>query len=295
MSQRNVTGRFHGLMLCGLVCAILGGHLALPAVAKPANGVRVLKDLPYKPEAKTDYEQQRCKLDVYLPTEGIKDFATIVWFHGGAIQSGDKTSGIAVALAKRFAGDSVAVASVNYRLHPKVEFPAYLDDAAAALAFVRREIVKHGGSPERVFVSGHSAGGYLTAMIGIDARYLGRHGLKLSDIAGLMPVSGQMITHSTVRQERGIPRTRPIIDAAAPAFHVRKDAPPFLNIVGSRDLPARAEENRYFVAAMKATGHQDVTYLEVDGRDHGTIASRIAEPDDAVAKAMTAFIERLRP
>lgn len=73
-----------------------------------------------------------------------------------------------------------------------------------------------------------------------------------------------MITHSTVRKERGIPRTRPIIDEAAPAYNARAEASPFLNIVGSQDLPARAAENRYFVAAMKAAGHRDVTYLEVE-------------------------------
>jgi hypothetical protein len=68
-----------------------------------------------------------------------------------------------------------------------------------------------------------------------------------------------------------------------------------LNIVGGQDLPARAEENRYFVAAMKAAGHEDVTYFEVEGRNHGTVANRIGEVDDAVAEAMTAFIQRLTP
>ncbi len=294
MSQRNVVGRMQRPILFGLVWVFLCACPALPVIAEPADGVRLLKDLPYRADGKTDYERQRCKLDLYLPADG-KKFPTIVWFHGGSIQAGDKAGNIAIALGQRFAGEGIAVASVNYRLHPKVEYPMYIEDAAAAFAFVRREIAKYGGSPKRVFISGHSAGGYLTAMIGIDGRYLGQHGLKLGDIAGLMPVAGQMITHSTVRKERGIPGTRPVIDEAAPAYHVRDDAPPFLNIVGSRDLPARAEENRYFVAAMKAAGHKDVTYFEVDGRNHGTVANRIGEADDAVAKAMASFIQRLRP
>ena len=110
-----------------------------------------------------------------------------------------------------------------------------------------------------------------------------------------MPIAGQMITHSTVRKERSIPSTQPIIDEAAPAFHVDANRPPFLCVVGGQDLPARAEENRYFVAAMKAAGHQDVTYLEVPGRDHSTIANQIGEAEDVVAKAMLAMIERLAP
>jgi acetyl esterase/lipase len=281
-------------LFAALFASALSACLARPAIAQPAEAIRCLRDLPYQADGQTDYQRQRCKLDLYLPANG-ESFETIIWFHGGGLKSGDKTSDIAVAVAERFASEGIAVAAVNYRLNPQVHYPAYIEDAAAAFAFVHREILKYGGSPDRILISGHSAGGYLTAMLGLDDRYLARHNLKPSDIAGLMPVSGQMVTHSTVREERGIDSTRPIIDDAAPAYHVHPRAPPFLNIVGSQDLPARAEENRYFVAAMKAAGHQDVTYMEVAGRDHSTIANRIAQSDDAVAKAMIDFINRRRP
>lgn len=253
--------------------------------------VEVLKDVAYKPEAETEYERERCKLDLYLPAN-TKDIATIVWFHGGGLQGGDKRGGYIEAMGRRFASEGIAVVSVNYRLSPKVSYPAYIDDAAAAVAFARNEIAKHGGSPGRIFISGHSAGGYLTAMLGLDEQYLAKYGMKLSDIAGLMPISGQMITHTAVREERKIPKTQPIIDEAAPAFHVRQDCPAFLVIAGSNDLPTRAEENRYFAAAMKAAGHGDVTYLEVEGRDHGTVGSQLPDSDDVVAKTMIDFVEK---
>lgn len=272
-------------ILCYLVISLLGTGLLA------ADDIHVVKDVPYKPAAGTQYERERCKLDLYLPSSG-ENFATIVWFHGGGLKNGDKAGDIAESFGKRFASEGIAVASVNYRLNPKVEFPAYIEDAAAAVAFVRRTMREYGGSPDRVFISGHSAGGYLTAMLGVDGRYLGQHGVKLTDIAGLMPVSGQMVTHSTVREERGIPRSQPLIDEAAAAFHVKAETAPFLVIVGSEDIPTRAEENRYFVSAMKAAKHNNVTYLEVEGRNHGTIANRIDEPDDAVAAAMLQFIRR---
>lgn len=259
-------------------------------VASAADDL-VHKDLSYKTVATTDYERERCKVDLYLPRDA-KDFPTLVWFHGGALQGGDKAGDFAPAFARRFADEGIAVASANYRLSPKVNFPAYLEDAAAAVAFVREEIKKAGGSPDKIFVSGHSAGGYLTAMLGVDEQYLGKQGLKITDIAGFIPISGQMITHSTIRKERGISETQPLIDAAAPAFHVRKDTAPFLVIAGSKDLPARAEESRYFVAAMKAVKNENVTYLEVAGRDHGTVANKLAEKDDEVAAAILAFIRK---
>lgn len=250
----------------------------------------VVKDIPYKAQAPTEYERQRCKLDFYLPSEA-EDFPTLVWFHGGGLQGGEKTDDIAVGLAERFSSEGIAVASANYRLSPKAKFPAYIDDAAAAVAFVRRTIGDRGGNPDLVFVSGHSAGGYLTAMVGMDPQYLQKYELRPEQIAGYIPVAGQMVTHSTVREERGIPRDRPLIDAAAAAYHVRAEAAPFLCIAGSNDLPCRAEENRYFVAAMRAVGHNAIEYLEAEGRDHGTVASEMDQAEDVVALAIKDFIQ----
>lgn len=258
--------------------------------ASAQDDIRVVRDIPYRPNAKTAYERERCKLDLYLPATG-ENFTTIMWIHGGALRAGHKADDIAVIVAETFAKNGVAVASPNYRLHPYVEFPKYVTDAAAAFAFVHKHIAEYGGAADRVYISGHSAGGYLTAMVGMDPRYLARHGLKLSDIAGIIPVSGQMVTHSTVRSERDVPANRLIIDAAAPAFYVSPGAPRCLCIVGGDDLPIRAEENRLFVAAMKAAEHPDVAYLEVPGRNHGTVANRIGQPDDVVAQAMFEFIK----
>ncbi|MCA9055231.1 MAG: alpha/beta hydrolase [Planctomycetaceae bacterium] len=270
-----------------IVASLLLSATSLLSAAEP---IQVISDLGYRRDPVTDYEETRCKLDLYLP-QGVENFPTIVWFHGGGLQNGDKTTDIAVAVAQRFAAEGVAVASVNYRLSPQVKFPAYIEDAAAAVAYVQREIENHGGDPHSLFVSGHSAGGYLTLMVGLDARYLEPHGLKPTDIAGFMPVAGQTITHSTVREERGIPKTRPTVDSAAPLFHASKDAPPFLCFAGSNDLPMRAEENALFAAAMKAAGHRQTSYLLVADRDHGAVASRIPEPNDPVAAAMKAFID----
>ena len=178
----------------------------------------VEKDISYlSGEGDGDYALERCKLDLYLPKD-VKGFATLVWFHGGSIRSGSKDGKIALPVSERFMGEGIAVASVNYRLSPKAKFPAYIEDCAASVAWVIRNIERSGGDPKRVFVSGHSAGGYLAAMVGMDPQFLKKHDLSPNDVGGFIPVSGQMITHSTVRKERGIPKFQPLIDAAAPVF-----------------------------------------------------------------------------
>ncbi len=252
--------------------------------------VQVLKDLAYR-AGLTDYEHERCLLDLYLP-EGRKDFPIIVWFHGGGLEGGCKDD--ASAIATCFAQEGLAVAVANYRLSPRVAYPAYVDDAAASVGWVVKHIGEYGGNTNAVFISGHSAGGYLTAMLGMNSRFMAKYGVNTSDIAGIIPISGQTFTHYTVRKERGIPnpQTTPIVDEAAPCYHVRKDAPPVLAICGDQDAPARAEENRYFIAALKAVEHPMAEYREFADRDHGSIVDKIPEAGDPVEKAIVEFVTK---
>jgi acetyl esterase/lipase len=162
------------------------------------------------------------------------------------------------------------VISVNYRLGPKVVAPKYIEDAAAATAWVFKNINTFGGDASLIFVSGHSAGGYLATMIGLDKKWLNAQGIDANKIAGLIPFSGQAITHFLVRKERGIPETQPIIDEYAPLFHVRADAPPLLLITGDRELEllGRYEENAYLMRMMKIAGHKNTKLYELDGFGH---------------------------
>ena len=131
-------------------------------------------------------------------------------------------------------------------------------------------IRKYGGNPNQIFVSGHSAGGYLTSMIGLDKKWLAKHNIDADKIAGLIPFSGHTITHFTVREEMGIPGKQPIVDEMAPLFHVRSDAPPLILITGDRELEllGRYEENAYLMRMMKVIGHEKTTLYELDGFDH---------------------------
>jgi acetyl esterase/lipase len=158
---------------------------------------------------------------------------------------------------------------------------------------VRAHIAERGGDPEKIFVSGHSAGAYLTAMLGMDPRYLRKLGLEPASIAGFIPVSAQMMTHYTVRAERGIYKNTIIADEAAPIFFTRKDTPPMLVLYADHDMPSRTEENAYFVAAQKMAGNERVTGRLIADRDHGSIAGRIIEPGDPAGTAMLEFIESI--
>jgi len=263
--------------------------IALVSNAVFGQNAETMRDVPYKPQATSEYERERCTFDLVVPS-GKKDFATLIWFHGGGLEGGDKVNKIADGVTQHFTQAGMAVASVNYRLSPKATYPAYIDDAAAAVVRIRQEVTRKGGDATRVFVSGHSAGAYLTTMLAVAPEYLGKYSALPQDFAGYLPVSGQMFTHYTIRKERRIPKTQPMIDSAAPSWHVNDQVPPILAVWGSKDLPTRAEENQYFVAAMREAGNKDILACQFEDRTHDTIASQMNQSGDEVASTMDRFI-----
>lgn len=228
-------------------------------------------DIFYYPDSNkiTDtYIKSQCRLDLYCP-KNVKDFATIVWFHGGGITAGRKE------IPKELLDKGMAIVGVGYRLSPKAKAPAYIEDAAAAVAWVFKHIGGFGGNTKLIFVSGHSAGGYLGSMVTLDKTYLKKYNIDANTIAGLIPFSGQAISHFTIRQEQGIRDNQPTIDKYAPLYHVRADAPPMLLITGDREMEllGRYEENAYLSRMMKLNGHLSTRLYELQGFDHGGMAA----------------------
>jgi len=227
---------------------------------------QLLTNLSYRQGTDDAYTLERCVLDIYLP--GTTDFATLVWFHGGGLTSGYKF------IPEGLKNQGIAIVAVNYRLYPKVKSPTYIDDAAAAVAWVFKNIAFYGGDPNLIFVAGHSAGGYLTSMLGLDKSYLNTYGIDADAIAGLIPYSGHTITHFTVRSERELKWDDVRVDHMAPLAHIRKDAPPIILITGDRELElyGRYEENAYFWRMLKSIGHPYVELYELEGYNHGDMA-----------------------
>lgn len=224
------------------------------------------ENLPYT-EKNDEYSKERLKLDVHFDTEG-KDMPVIVWFHGGGLTGGNKF------IPAELAEQGYVVVAPNYRLVPEVEVQDCIDDAAEAVAWTFRNIKDFGGDPSKIFVSGHSAGGFLTSMIGLDKKRLAVYDADADSIAGLIPYSGQVITHFSDRKSKGIGELTPYVDSQAPLFHVRKDCPPYIIITGDaeQELYGRYEENLYMWRMMTLVGHPDVRIYKLDGYNHGEMA-----------------------
>jgi acetyl esterase/lipase len=131
---------------------------------------RVIRNAPYS--SKSDSQ----KLDLYLPDQGDRPAAVIVWLHPGGFFAGDKDgSGTIDPLSyvnlPCFFGPSLergyAVASVNYRLSDEALFPALIYDVKASIRWIRANAAKYGLNLEKIGAWGFSAGGYLAAMLAV--------------------------------------------------------------------------------------------------------------------------------
>ena len=266
-------------LIIGIIFAVTGNALlAVPHAVQAADAAAleftVEKDIPYYSEEalarEGDYARNRCKLDVRVPV-GVTNFATVVNLHGGGLVKGNK--GFAPWPAEAREHDPVAGVAVGYRLLTNATPEQCISDAAAAVAWTVKNIAKYGGDPKKVFVTGVSGGGYLTAMVGLDPKWLAPHGLKPTDLCGIAPFTGQMTKHFNVRKvgfKDDDPQFVPKIDEWAPLAWATADAPPACFLTGGRDVEwkARVEENALLEASMRALGNRRVEFHETEG-DHG--------------------------
>jgi acetyl esterase/lipase len=198
-------------------------------------------------------ERSRHRLDVCRP-RGAAAAPVIIFFYGGAWQSGYKElyRYVAKALARR---GYVAVVP-DYRIYPEVCYPDFLEDGAQVVRWVKDNIARFGGDPDKLFLKGHSAGAHIAAMLSIDARWLGKVGLDpRRDIAGLIGIAGPYDL-MPLRDEKlkvifgGVnrPETQPI-------FHVAPGAPPALLMTGGRDRLVEPGNSVRLAARLVAAGN----------------------------------------
>jgi acetyl esterase/lipase len=199
-----------------------------------------IKDISYLSKPTDDaYRNKMSKLDLYIP-EGVTNFPTLVYFHGGGLTGGKRKG--PTWMVKQ----GIAVVAVEYRLYPKCNHPDYINDCAAATSWVFKNIKTYGGDPKRIFIGGYSAGAYLTAMLAMDKKYLKAQGVDANSLAGALVQSGQMITHFTVRKQLGYQTKQGVCDENSPMYHIQKTPFPILLQCGDNDYPSRQEENHLF-------------------------------------------------
>lgn len=221
--------------------------------------MKTITDIVYKTSAVGDL-----LLDVYLPDK--KQFATILFFHGGGLEAGDRK--LPAEIYEAVTARGYALVSAEYRMYPAAKFPDYLVDAADAAAWVLKEKGSWGAG-DGLFISGSSAGAYITMMLCMDPQYLNGAGIFENDITGFISDSSQQFCHFNVLREMGIDSRLEVMNDRAPISFVQpgKTIRPLLLIYYTDDMKCRPEENKLIYANMQhVMGCENVEIMELSGK-----------------------------
>jgi acetyl esterase/lipase len=274
-----------------------GAALALWLSATPAaaqsHTFTLVRDIDYVPH--TEYRDGKDRLDLYIP-QGVKNAPVIFSIHGGLLMAGDRREDSFVG--QRFAAAGYVTVVTSYRLSPQVSHPAHIEDTAAALAWVKRNIGQHGGDPTRILVTGHSAGAYLAMLLVGDPRWLAAHTLSPRDIRGVAPVSGFFwVDKEGVAPDRPKsvwgPDPKVWVDAS-PSRYLRADLPPVLILDTDGDEAWRQQQAVDLAAALRKAGHKDITTHKVLGRTHMSVWTKMNDsPTEETSSQILRFAARV--
>jgi acetyl esterase/lipase len=265
-------------------------------------GVERIRNISYGPGG------IKHKLDIYRPTH-IPDGGcpVLLQIHGGAWMMGSKEQQ-ALPLMNFMASKGWICVSINYRLSPSVGFPAHIEDCKRALRWIRTQGQEYGMNPDFVAVTGGSAGGHLTALMGLTAnlQVLQQEFPDVdTTVQAAVPFYGiydflARFEHSNgdlfVRFARGrvvyeSPEENPELwELASPVSHVSTDSPPFMIVQGEIDSLANVRGTHVFQQKLQDASNNPVVYLELPGAEHGF--DGIHSPrTDAVIKGVHRFLE----
>lgn len=184
---------------------------------------------------------ENCALDVQRPAGGYKK--VLLYFHGGGLVSGDKSETHSREVGRILAERGICFVTANYRLLPEAAFPACIEDAARAVAYVKAGIA----AGRELYVWGQSGGGYLALMLALCEKYLAAAGASVRDVAGWFIESAQPTVHFSVLKYRGEDERLVRIDESAPLYFLGSVSLPKMHlIVYDDDMPCRYEQNMLF-------------------------------------------------
>ena len=272
---------FAGIALLCSACSPVGVMNALI----PSGGYRSYPDIAYQ-------QGEERVLDLYVPAHGHSR-GVVVFFYGGSWESGHRQDYRFVAEALTARGYSVVIP--DYRKYPDVVFPAFVEDAAAAVAWVHRHIAEYGGDPGRIFVAGHSAGAHLAALLALDPHYLQAQGMSPMDLRGMIGLAGpyDFLPLQTARLNAVFPGEH-LQFLSQPVNVLQTPNPPLLLLVGLKDntvLPRNSESLAQHI--QRAGGKAELRYFNDYG--HINMVLKLARPfrgDGHLLETIVEFMNR---
>jgi acetyl esterase/lipase len=235
----------------------------------------------------------RQTLDIYAPIGGNRPTPVVMFIYGGSWNSGSRQDYAFVGRALAARGFVTVLA--DYRLVPEVLFPAFVEDNALALRWVRDNISRYSGDPRRITIVGHSAGAYNAVMLGLDHRFLRGVGVDPASIKAVAGLSGpyDFLPFTSAAAEAAFSRW-PRLAETQPINMVRSDGPPIFLASGDADTLVSVRNTRTLAARLRSVGAsvEEKIYPGIDHAGTLTPLSRLFRDRTPVLDDLVRFLDR---
>ncbi len=226
------------------------------------------KNLVYL-EADTITGKSAQTLNIFAPAKHKQPKEVFIFLYGGNWNSGKKN--LYSFFGNRLARKGIVTVIADYPKSPKADFDEMANDVAAAVKWVKENIVAYGGDSSKIFISGHSAGGHLAALVSIKKDYFKRLGI-VNPVKGLILIDAAGLDMYGYLNEENFEAGHTYLNtftsdpalwkAASPLYFLHKDMPPMLIYRGGRTYPSIEESNEKFVNALKSFVPEPAYYIQ---------------------------------
>ena len=225
-----------------IVAAIVIGLLLFARLVEPPHQLNIINSLTPGDRGVSEVasgvvfdKATGLKLNVWAPdAKSDTKRPVLIFYYGGGWANGERDHYNFVG--KAYAAKGVVVVLPDYRKVPKVLFPAFNQDGAAAARWVQDNIATYGGDPARVTMSGHSAGAYIAMMLTLDPHYLRDAGVAPGFVRATVGIAGayDFLPFDSKRSINAM-RAWPRPNETQPIFFASKAAPPIMVLTGTED------------------------------------------------------------
>ncbi|WP_229217005.1 alpha/beta hydrolase [Dyadobacter luteus] len=238
------------------------------------------KNIVYLPKGPSGKQE----LNIFSPARSKSANDVLVFIHGGNWNSGKKSQ--YNIIANHWAKKGIVCLMIDYPLSPQADYKEMAAACAQAVKWVKEDIRRYNGNPDRIFVSGHSAGGHLAALISIDDQYF--KGLKIKNpIAGTILIDAAGLDMYGYLEEEKLSADHTYLKTftkdpkiwkeATPLYHLHRDMPPMLIYRGEKTYDSILKSNEKFTKALDQYA-PDTPYHIVNGKKHIPMITQFFNP-----------------
>ena len=285
------------------LCLALSAALTAAPTVRAADAPKVPDGVTWEPNVEySNPDDQHLQLDIARPSKGDGPLPAILLIHGGGFRAGTRQG--YDNLCMRLAQQGYVAATVTYRLAPKYQFPAAVYDCKAAVRWLRANAGKYHIDPERVGVTGGSAGGHLALFLGVtgDVKAFegdGGDADQSSKVACVVSFYGPSDFTKSYGHSKDAAEVLPLFLGgdlekahrrhieASPLYWVTPDAAPTLCIHGTKDDYVAYEQATWMVDKLKAAD-VEADLLTIEGAGHGFKG----QDEEKAEQAMIAFFDK---